>query len=143
MWKMITTSGMFALTLSNVANAVPAYNECYSAGPTGMCYFSSLNAHPEKHYYFHCEHSWLSVYVHFANHNLLVSGFTPGGGPGAGTLSVSGLHLGKILDNYYFEVKRDPGHDGTKYVYWVSDWGVKCKLGKGGRPWPYPGIFGR
>lgn len=129
-----------ALLLSFIQVSVYA-DHCYVVGIGGACYFDSLHKDSNKHVYYHCEVG-PSYYVKMYNHNVLISGFVPGSGPGAGTLTLTGTDAKEMLDNYYFEVKNHQGHNGSKYVIITSAGPIKCGMGTGGRKMAFPGEFG-
>jgi hypothetical protein len=116
-------------------------DHCYSAGIGSFCYFTGLSNSASEHAYFHCETSG-TPFVKMYNHNVLISGFMPVSGAGAGTLTLTGLGVKKMLDDYYFEVMHHEGHSGIKYVLITSLGPMKCSLGTGGRKGVFPGSFG-
>ncbi len=110
---------------------------CLFTGIAGACNFTSLSSHSSPHAFFHCE-AENSIYLKIFTHNVLVGGF----GPGAGTLTLTGSEVQKVLNNHYFEVAYDAKHKGLlQYIAVTSVGPVRCKLGTGGRPAVFPGAF--
>lgn len=128
---------MLLLCFQNNAYA----DHCYSFGVGGVCYFDGLSNSKSPHTYFHCSTSG-SLYVKMYNHNVLISGFMPVSGKGAGTLTLSGVGVKHMLDDYYFEVMHHEGHSGLKYVVITSLGPIKCSTGMGSRKAVFPGLFG-
>lgn len=110
---------------------------CLFTGIAGACNFNSLSSSSSPHAFFNCEAD-NSVYLKIFTHNVLVGGF----GPGAGTLTLTGSEIQKVLSNYYFEVAYDAKHKGLlQYIAVTSVGPVRCKLGTGGRSAVFPGAF--
>ena len=105
-------------------------------GLAGFCNFENLSSKSSPHSYFHCEanNAW---YVKMYTHHVLVGGFMPG----AGTLTLTGSEVQRVLNNYYFEVAHHEGHDGMRYVGFTSLGSFQCSLGTGGRSAVFPGAF--
>ncbi len=116
-------------------------DHCFSLGIGALCYFDSLSDSKSPHAYFHCSAS-ASPFVKMYNHNVLISGFMPVSGKGAGTLTLSGVGVKQMLDDYYFEVMHHTGHSGLKYALITSLGPIKCSMGMGSRKAVFPGLFG-
>ncbi len=125
------------LGLHNLAYA----DHCYSFGVGGLCYFNGLSNSESPHAHFHCSTSG-SLFVKMYNHNVLISGFMPVSGKGAGTLTLSGVGVKQMLDDYYFEVAHHAGHSGLKYVLITSLGPINCSTGMGNRKAVFPGLYG-
>lgn len=99
------------------------------------CWFWTLTKKPSKKLYFHCKVADNVSHVEFENHNILISGFTTGSGPRAGTLSLDGRAEVSKLYTYYFQVMDDPtrGRFDPKTVVFKADGRISCDIGKGGR----------
>lgn len=135
---MKRTSVIFLSTIIAALIQINAYADfCLFTGIAGACNFNSLSSNSSPHTFFHCDAD-NSVYLKIFTHNVLVGGF----GPGAGTLTLTGSEIQKVLSNYYFEVAYDPKHKGLlQYIAATSVGPVRCKLGTGGRPAVFPGAF--
>ena len=116
-------------------------DQCLSFGIGGLCYFNGLSNSDSPHAHFHCSTSG-SPFVKMYNHNVLISGFMPVAGKGAGTLTLSGVGVKHMLDDYYFEVMHHAGHSGVKYVLITSLGPINCSMGMGSRKAVFPGLFG-
>lgn len=132
---------LFASILCSMIQVSASANDCFVRGVGGFCYFDSLKRNPGEHLYFHCNTPG-TAYVKMYNHNVLISGFMPASGLGAGTLTMTGLGVRQMLDDYYFEVMDHKKHPGLKYVVITSLGPIKCSMGKGGRNAVFPGLFG-
>ena len=116
-------------------------DHCYVAGVGGLCYFTGLSKNASEHAYFHCETPG-TLGVQMRNHNVLISGFMPVDGHGAGTLTLNGAEAKRMLNDYYFEVMHHDGHSGLRYVVIASAGPIKCSMGKGGRGSVFPELYG-
>jgi len=133
-------SFIFILSIINIQ--AYASDHCYIKNFGGICVFDSFYEKPDAEVDFYCKAEY-SIGVKMINHRVLVSGFLSGDDVGAGTYSYNGTNLKKFFNTYYFTVKNDPKRlDGAKYVYIYSAGLISCKIGKGGRAKPLPGLFG-